>query len=52
MKLSKILRFHQITFAQEYIGLALASAGADWKHFLGAPLSGLCRKFLRRVIKS
>ena len=27
-------------------GPALASAGPDWKHFCGAPLSGLCRNFL------
>jgi len=26
-------------------GPALASAGPDWKHFCGAPLSGVCRTF-------
>jgi len=26
-------------------GPALASAGPDWKHFCGAPLSGVCRNF-------
>jgi len=26
-------------------GPVLASAGADWKHFCGAPLSSVCRSF-------
>jgi len=26
-------------------GPALASAGPDWKHFCGAPFSGVCRNF-------
>jgi len=28
-----------------WTGPALASAGADWKHFCGAPLGGVCRNF-------
>jgi len=30
-------------------GPALASAGPDWKHFCGAPLSDVCRNFWRGV---
>jgi len=28
-----------------YAGPASASAGPDWKHFCGTPLSGVCKYF-------
>jgi len=32
-----------------WTGPVLASAGPDWKHFCGAPLSDVCRNFWRGV---